>query len=178
MKETLSNVLCVALAVVLVVGAILLGAVRGWSGEREAALHSVSEGGELSELLENRAMDAANLYVVAARHLPATDETLAALARCRDTLMDERADGQSLALADAALTDAALALAEKLPALDSVRQSARDQAYISTLTRTLSEATNLRRSYAAIVEDFNTRLNRSLTGKLAMLLGVKPLAAQ
>lgn len=178
MKETLSNVLCMALTVVLVVGAILLGAVRGWSGEREAALHSVSAGGELSALLENRAMDAANLYVVAARHLPAADETLTALANCRDTLMDERADGQSLALADAALTETALALAEKLPALDSVQQSVRDQAYISTLTRTLGEATNLTRSYAAIVEDFNARLNGSLTGKLAMLLGVQPLTAQ
>ncbi len=178
MKETLMTVLCMTLTVALVVGAILLGAVRGWSGERDAALHSISEGGELAEMLENRAMDAANLYVVAARHLPETDETLAALRRCRDTLTDERADGQALALADAALTDAALTLAETLPALDSVRQSARDQAYISTLTRTLGEATGLTRSYAAIVEDFNARLNRSLTGKLAMLLGVQPLAAQ
>ena len=79
--------------------------------------------------------------------------------------------------ADAELTRLAARLQQELPQLASVQQSSRDQAYITTLTRTLLAAQSVTDSYNAQVESFNRRLEASLTGKLAQLLGVQPLTA-
>ena len=83
-----------------------------------------------------------------------------------------------MARADAAISAAAAHLASLLPELPSVQASPRDQAYISTLTRTLSEDAGAADAFAAAVQDYNARLTGSLTGRLAMLLGVEPLTAQ
>jgi len=178
MKNTLSTVLCIALTAVLIVGAVLLGAVRGWGGERDKALHTLTQDAELASALQNRAMDAANLAVVAARHLPADNGDVAALRRAYAAASKDNATAQELAQADAALTQAAMNLAKTLPSLDSVQASARDQVYISTLTRTLSETTDAGAAYAAAVEDYNARLTRSLSGRIAMLLGVGTLGLE
>ena len=178
MKNTLTTILCVLCAIALAAGAVCLGAYRGWSREREAALHTVSADGELSTALEERAMDAANLIVVASRHLPEGDADLTSLKEVRAVLTDTSATAADKTRADAQLTALAEKLASSLPLLDSVQGSARDQVYISTLTRTLAQGTDSAAAYAAAVQRFNDRLSASLTGRLAMLLGVKPLAAK
>lgn len=176
MKNTMTNVLCVVLVAAMVVAAVGIGAVRGWNGQREEALTSLSETGELGAAIQVRAMDAANLAVVAARHLT-DDADVAALRSAYDTICGSSATPAQLADADNAISIAAVRLAEKLTMLDSVQASSRDKAYISSLTRTLSETSGASTAYAAIMEDYNTRLTSSLTGKLAMLLGVQPLSA-
>lgn len=179
MKKKLSTVLCVIAAVVLVIAASCIGAVRGWRSERENALHPLTGSEEMTLSLENRAMDAANLRVVASRHLPASDARLSQLQSASDTLSGASSESlDSLVRADALLTDTAASLGAELPTLASVKDSARDQAYISTLTRTLSQQTGLDTQFTSAACDFNDRLTGSLTGKLAILLGVTPLDIQ
>lgn len=177
MKKTLTTILTVILTVALLAAAISVGAVRGWGSERAKVLGLISQDGELSQQLGERAMDAANLAVVAARHLSENDSALQALYSCRDIFMAAD-DAYALAQADTALTQLASLLCNKLMILESVQKSRRDQVYISTLTRALADSTSLSQTYADKAADFNRRLNASLTGKLAMLLGVKPVAAQ
>ena len=176
MKSKWITVLCVAVAVVLTVASVGIGAVRGWSGEREKVLATFTEDSSLHEYLDTRAMDAANLIVVASRHLAADDAALTALQSARATLLNTAASVEQLSRADAAITEAAKTLADDLPKLDSVKASSRDQAYVTTLTRTLSAATDVTSAYDAAVKTFNERMDGSLTGMLAKLLGVSNLA--
>ena len=76
MGKRASSALCLALTVALVLAAVALGAYRGWSGERRQALETFTENTALRDYLEERSMDAANLRVVAARHLDREDEDL------------------------------------------------------------------------------------------------------
>lgn len=175
MKFSFSTLLCVLLCVALTACALCLGAVRGWNAEREEALGALSVQGELYPQLSIRAMDAANLAVVVSRHLAADDARLQQLRALRQTLESEKSTLEELAAADSALTALALRLSQELPQLSSVQASARDQTYISSLTRTLGEATDVAASYARQMEDYNDRLTSSLTGRLAMLLGVEAL---
>lgn len=175
MKNTITNVLCVVLVAAMVAAAVGIGAVRGWNGQREQALTALSETGELGAAVQVRAMDAANLAVVAARHLT-DDPDVAALRSAYSTICGGSAEPAQLAVADDAISAAAASLAEKLTGMDSVQRSERDRVYISSLTRTLSETSGASVAYTAMMEDYNTRLAASPTGRLAMLLGVKPLA--
>lgn len=178
MKQTLSTALCVCLCLALVSLAVCIGAVRGWAGERERTLRAFSQGGEMFHQLDERAMDAANLAVVAARHLPKDDPSLTALQDARRVIISEHASMQDKADADAALCEAASRLARMLPELASVQASARDQAYISALTQTLAEASTLMADYTDCALSFQHRLSSSFTGRLAMALGVEPLPLQ
>lgn len=176
MKDTLTTILCVLLTIAMVAGAVCIGAVRGWNGEQRDTLRILSAGGELNEPLRLRAMDAANLAVVASRHLT-DDPDVIALRQAYSTVCKVNSSAADRAQADAAISAAAASLARKLPELSSVQASQRDQAYISALTRTLSQPTGSADAFSAAVEDYNRRLQSSLTGKLAMLLGVEPIPA-
>ena len=178
MKGILLTILCVVLALALVVFAVGSGAVRGWSGEREQALNTLRHSTDMAALLQNRAMDAANLAVVAARHLDAAYPDLLTLRKAYTVLTDTAAQPADVAAADAALTQAAAALAQALPPLASVQADERDQVYISTLTRSLAEGTGAADAFANAAADFNRRLAASPTGQLAMFLGVEPLPVQ
>jgi len=175
MKNTLSTILCVLLTIALVAGAVCIGAVRGWHNEQVATLEAISVGSDLSEPLRNRGMDAANLAVVATRHLPPKDPDVVSLQQAYFKICKTNSSALERAQADALIAIAAASLAERLPELPSVQASQRDQAYISALTRTLSQPTTFAEDYATALEDYNARLNKSLTGKLAMLLGVEPI---
>ncbi|MBR4082013.1 MAG: hypothetical protein IKK21_09545 [Clostridia bacterium] len=178
MKQTLISVLTVLLAVALAAGAVCLGAVRGWTSERGEAAALLSDTGSLREALSERMMDAANLLVVVSRHLPQEDEGLTALRNALTTCRSETAQAQDIIGADREITRLAAQWAESLPLLDSVKSSARDQAYITSLTRVLAEDSNVTGRYQSQSAAFNERMNGSLTGQLAMLLGVEPLPQQ
>lgn len=177
-KGILSTVMCVVLALALIVFAVGSGAVRGWQGERTKALDTLRQSTDMASLLENRAMDAANLSVVAARHLDADHPDLLALKNAYAILTSDASPAADIAAADAALTQAAVNLAQLLPELPSVQADQRDQVYVSTLTRTLAEMTSVADVFDAAVKDFNRRLASSPTGQLAMFLGVEPLPVQ
>lgn len=176
MKQSFSTAMCVLLCAVLIVLAVCIGSVRGWSGERERTLQAFTQGGEIYAQLEERAMDAANLAVVTARHLPKDDPSLQALQDARRVLISASSSLQDKANADANLSAAAAELGHALPELASVQASSRDQAYISSLTRTLAEGTTIAADYAERARSFNQRISNSITGDLAMLLGVDLLA--
>lgn len=170
MKNTLTTILCILLSAALAAGAVCIGARNGWLKERDNAIAAFS-GGESADSFETRAMDAANLYVVAARHLSADDPRLAALQDARATLQSQTVTSSDKAQADVALTSLAQELSTVLPALDSVQASPRDQVYVAALTRTLTQGHDAV-AYALSARDFNQRMEASLTGRLAMLLGV------
>ncbi|MBQ2952132.1 MAG: hypothetical protein IJE07_01105 [Clostridia bacterium] len=172
MKISLSNILFALLCVALLGVALGLGSVRGWSADRDEILNAFSADGELHTLLENRGMDAANLCVVAARHLPENDADLLALSATSGTLLSGVEDAQALLDADAVITDVALRFADSLPQLTSMQQSQRDMAYLTMLSGSLGRKSSLTHNYTAMVEDFNQQLTTSLSGKIAMLLGV------
>ena len=71
--------------------------------------------------LQHRGYDAANLAVVAARHLPADDGVLAALREGSRTLLSGTEDMALLLSADDEVTNAAMRLADSLPALSTVQ---------------------------------------------------------
>lgn len=175
MKNTLLTLLCVLLCAALVAGAVCIGAKRGWEERRSEVLSLAAEEAGLSASLEERGMDAANLAVVAARHLDAADPDLISLRELSALLVDDGLSAAEKAQADVKLTALAEALAASLPQLDGVKQSARDQVYVSALTRTLTQGTDAYSVYTAMARDFNDELTSSLTGRLAMLLGVAPL---
>lgn len=173
MKNTVSTILCILLATAMAVAAVGIGAVRGWSGQREEALSILSADSELGLTLQSRGMDAANLAVVAARHLT-DDDDVNALRRAYCTISGT-ATAAELVWADGEISRAARSLSEKLADRASVQQSERDRAYISTLTRTLAEGTEATAAYQSAVADYNARLKTSPTGRVAMLLGVQPI---
>ncbi|MBQ8654371.1 MAG: hypothetical protein IJ507_05470 [Clostridia bacterium] len=173
MKNTLTTILCLLMAVALAAGAVCIGARRGWAQEREETLSAFLTG-EGSVAADERAMDAANLAVVAARHLPADDPRLTSLQELRQVLQSRTASAEEKTQADASLTALAAQLAAELPMLESVRNSARDQVYIATLTSTLTQGRDAM-AFAVSAQDFNRRLASSLTGRLAILLGVEPI---
>lgn len=175
MKITLSNILIALLCAALICAALLVGAVRGWNGEREEALSALTEKGEMRTQLEERGMDAANLSVVAARHLASDNADLLALQAASRTLLSDTQDIQAILQADATITSVALRFSTELPLLPSVQHSSRDQTYISMLTASLGKKSSLTNGYTQLVEDYNHRLSSSIMGRLAMLLGVDPL---
>lgn len=175
MKNVLTTALAVLAAIVLAAGAVCIGAVNGWKSEREEALSVGETNAELTGLLETRAMDAANLAVVASRHLPEDDKQLALLRDAQSVLRKGTGSMQELISADALITEIAAAFGKSLPVLPSVQASQRDQVYISMLTRTLSEGESAAALFRLSADDFNARLNASLTGRLARLLGVEPI---
>ena len=175
MKPNGNTLLSILLCAVLVLAALCIGSFRGWSSERADILHAFTKKGEMHTRLQHRGYDAANLAVVAARHLPADDGDLAALREGSRTLLSGTEDMALLLSVDDDVTNAALRLADSLPTLSTVQASQRDQTYISMLTAALSPRDSVRHSYTLLAEDFNQRLEGSLLGRLALLMGVNPL---
>lgn len=175
MKITLRHILFALMCVALLAVALSLGAVRGWSADRREVRCALTREGEMRTRLEYRGMDAANLAVVAARHLPGEDADLLALRSASQTLLSGTEDIGALLAADAVITDIALRFAQDLPQQASLQASQRDQAYLTMLTGSLGRKSSLNHAYTLMVEDFNQQLTTSLSGRVAMLLGVDPL---
>ncbi len=171
MKEKIINILSVVGCIVLLIIALCIGAVGGWRDEKETLYASAPE---MGQALQNRAMDAANLAVVAARHVTDTDPSVMALREAFELLQRNDLTMQQLLDADKALANAVADLAQRLPALPSMQASARDTAYLTALTRTLSVDSGLDTVLTEAQEAFDKRLSSSLTGRIAMLFGVRP----
>ena len=174
MRRTLSSILTVVLCAVLLLGAVCVGSWRSWARKRDAAVDFLNTDVQLTELAQTRLMDGANLAVVAARHLPAGDAELTALQDAVRGLYDEHTARELLAQ-EQTVTAAAAAIIRRLGQLPSVQESSRDQAYLTGLSASLSGESRAQAVLTAFCDDFNSRMSASLTGRLALLLGVKPL---
>lgn len=173
MKNKLSVALSVLVCAVLVFAALGIGAVKGWKQEKADVLAALDRGGELYSLRQTRAMDAMNLCAMAQRHLPSDsdDADVAALRDGAGTLTG-KSDLQAILAADKDISAAAARLKVKLQGLDD-----RDKDYLSALVDALSPANGVNSRYTDISEDFNGRFTSSIMGKLAAMLGVKPVSA-
>ena len=171
--KILSIVLSVLLCAVLAAAGIACGVRNGWLTEREQALSLTGDLAAMAALIDEHAMDAANLTVVAGRHLPAEDEQLVQLSTAAATLAQAKADVQTLVDMDVTIRRIATAFAQELPKLPSVQESARAQVYVAMLTGSLTEGASAAELFAASADAFNTALDTSFTGWLAKLLGVE-----
>ena len=127
-------------------------------------------------MLTARAEAACNILTVAKRHLSETDEALQAVDACRRTLQAENESLSRKAESSARLTESADALLAKLAALPSVQQDSRDKMYVeSYLPQMLeeSEEKTAGANYNLAAAQFNSSLRGSLSGWLAMALGVR-----
>lgn len=182
MKQKLLNAISIILCVLMVAAALLIGIRSGWMDERQEALNQqgawVVDSSTDLERLNSYAADCANLAVVAARHLGTDDLRVVTLRSAYAAYAEDASSAQlaALAQANAQAAEAAAALAEELPALASVQASERDQVYVSTLCRVVATPPSCIHSASQeAAAQFNARLNASLLGRLAMLLGVQPL---
>ncbi len=171
MKQKVINVLSVVGCILLLIIALCIGAVGGWRDEKESLYASAPE---MGQALQNRAMDAANLAVVAARHVTDADPSVMALREAFELLQRNDLTMQQMLNADKALSGAVADLAQRLPTLPSMQASARDSTYLTALTRALSVDSGLEMVLTEAQEAFDKRLSSSLTGRIAMLFGVRP----
>lgn len=156
----------------LVCAGLVIGAYKGWSGER-AQVEQLQ--GSLESMIGTRVESAYNLLTVAQRHLPKEDARLAAVASDRDILEGNAALPEKAA-ANTRLTQDGQALLDALAALSSVQQDDRDRMYVeSYLPQMLeeSEEKTTGAQYNLAAAQFNTNLRRSFSGRLALALGVK-----
>ncbi len=162
------------LMVILVVGSVIFGAYRGWSDER-ARVNETYAG--LESMLQTRVETAYNILAVAKRHVPETDEGYQRVSMDLGQLDNAYTDLGRKAEANDALGRDAAALLKALGELDSVKQDSRDKMYVDNyLPQMLSESEQMTvgATYNQAAAEFNGRINRTFSGFLAKLMGIKP----
>lgn len=175
MKPRLSMGVCVLISLVLVLVGLGYGTYGGFADERKAATDLLSQANGLTDVLEYRGADGLNLCVVAERHLTG-DEAVSTLRELSRTLADSASALSQRRDADKRLDAAVSAVAEKLAQTDSFQQSERDQRYLTLLRgdmQSLSQSA-VSDTYNAAAEAFNAKLNNTVMGRLAGLLGIQP----
>lgn len=176
MKFRLPLPLCIAICAVLVLGGLVYGSVGGLTDSRARVEALLTADGGLEETLFNRGCDARNLLVIAGRYLP-EDGDAAALREAADVLQSAAPIEEKRA-ADARLTEAAQALAERVRAAEGFPSRPDDE---NNLRIVLERDLGLKDSSSAAAKDYNTaaqgfnaRLAEPVNGFLPRLLGVKP----
>lgn len=168
MKKTISTALLFIISAVLVLSGVLYGSYKGWR-EESARVTMVYESADgLKNMLSYRANDGANLEKVALRHVDKNDAQLQAVLECRAVLLSESATLHDKFLANQRLSETSGALIASLSKLPSVVASQRDQSYLKSIERDLNllNQSSAASMYNEAAHDYNTRLNRSLGGRL------------
>ncbi len=172
MNRKLNAVLAFLAMLILLGGAVLWGAYKGWSQERSRVESSM---GSLQEMLGARREIGNNILTVARRHLPAQDPLLTALSADITQLAEEEGFGR-LAAVNADFEKDAQALLSRLCALASVQADERDLMYAQAmLPQALEESARLteQAEYNREAEDFNQNMDRRFSGRIAAWLGVE-----
>lgn len=155
----------------MMLAAFGVGSYRGFTREKlqvDLAL------GSLSDLMNTRIEMANNLLTVAKRHLPQDDELVLQIKEDIRML-----SGESLALkaqANEQLGEHSALLLYRLAALDSVTADARDYSYVTGyLPRGFEQSAQWADAglYNSAAQKYNDRLQNTLNGKTALLLGVQ-----
>lgn len=156
---------------VMLVAAFAVGAYRGYFNDRiqvELALSS------LSDVLQARIEMGYNLLTVARRHLPEDDALVVSVQGSIRTLEGD-AGLAAKAAANAQLSRDSRDLLNKLEGMDSVQTDQRDLRYVTGLLPRGFETSAQwadAEAYNSAVREFNKRLNTTLNGRVAKLLGV------
>ena len=160
--------------VVLIIGSVLFGAYKGWS-EEKAHVDATYAG--LESMLQTRVETAYNILAVAKRHVPETDEAYQRVSMDLGQLDNAYSDLGRKAEANDALGRDAAALLKTLAELDTVKNDSRDKMYVDNyLPQMLSESEQMTvgATYNQAAAEFNGRINRTFSGFLAKLMGIKP----
>lgn len=172
MRRTSTAVLSTVLLFIMLAAAVLWGAYRGWQQERTQVEQSIQG---LHEMLSARREVAHNVLTVADRHLPKDDALVAALRQDTQAMARRNTLSQSAAL-NARVERQAREVLQALSQLTTVREDDRDLMYVSAmLPQALEQTAKLteQAAYNQLAEDYNTRKARSLSGRLAGMLGVQ-----
>ena len=176
--KKLSAGMSILITVVLILCGLCLGTVRGFQKERAEVTGLLQEESGLADVLMYRGADGLNLYAVAQRHIPGTEELenlrifSAALAAPGGKLSEKQElDG----LLDGSVND----VVTLLEGSESYLASQRDQSYVTMLKNDMNSLAgqSFYTEYSVAAEEFNTRLESTLMGKVAGWLGVKPCTA-
>ena len=163
-----------ALMIVLIAGSVVYGAYKGWNKEIKPVQETYAG---LESMLQTRIESAYNVLAVARRHVAETNEAYRKVNEDRERLEDSRASLSEKAAANESLALDAAALLDELKNMDSVRADERDRMYVeSYLPQMLAQSEEKTASavYNQAAADFNSRLNRTFSGLIAKLIGVKP----
>jgi len=174
MKQRLSIGVCVLISLALFVFGVLYGVVSGFHDDRAYVLSLWDGDNGLRTALDYRGADGLNLCVVARRHLPG-DMDISALEAAALNLRNPQATPPMKKQADARLTETVTKVAEKLRDAPSLRQNARDSAYLEMLAAgDMVSQSALIHAYNQAAEDFNRQLEGSFIGAVARILGATP----
>ncbi|MBR0407516.1 MAG: hypothetical protein IJI53_05735 [Clostridia bacterium] len=164
----------IVIMIVLVIGSVLFGAYKGWTTEKA---HVDATYAGLESMLQTRVETAYNILTVAKRHLPETDEAYQRVSMDLGQLDNAYTDLGRKAQANEALAQDAAALLKALAQMDSVKSDSRDEMYVNNYLPQMlseSEAKTEGAAYNQAAAEFNGRINRTFSGFLAKLMGIKP----
>ena len=176
MKPKLTIGLSVLISLILLLFGLVYGNVSGYADER-AHVNALLEGDSgLLTVVGYRASDALNLCVVAGRHLTG-DTDVEALCAAAKALRQEAQPLDTVKAEDAALSDAFAAVARKLAATASLKQSERDTQYLDMLSSDFEEygQSEIFNTYNQAAAEFNEKLSTPVMGDVARFFGVKAL---
>ncbi|NLC33583.1 MAG: hypothetical protein GX781_09860 [Clostridiales bacterium] len=167
-------VLAFLVMIILLSGAISLGAYRGWSEKKLAVEKSMDS---LFEMLTARREIGSNILSVAQRYLPKDHEMMAGLHQDIADLARESSFTQ-LANANEHFEQHAASLLATLKSLPSVQNNDRDLMYVEQmLPQALEKSARMteQTEYNQQAMAFNTEMDQLFSGKIAQLLGIKPV---
>lgn len=164
------------LMIVLILGGVVYGAYKGWTGERKP-VDATYEG--LESMLQTRVESANNVLTVARRHIPDTDETLQKVVRDLEDLEGKNASLSQKARGNENLSLDAKALLSLLSGLESVQTDSRDKMYVENYLPQMlsqSEEKTAGAAYNQAAAEFNSRINHTFSGWIARnILRIRPV---
>lgn len=172
MNKKINAFLAFLAMLILLAGAVMWGAYRGWSQERRQVESSM---GTLYEMLGARREIGHNILTVAGRHLPETDAHIRALREDIEALSKD-GDFDKLARANARFEKDAKELLDALKEQPTLKRDERDSMYAtSMLPQALEQSARMteQAEYNRQAADFNQSMDDRLSGRLARFLGVK-----
>ncbi len=172
MNGTARAILAFFLMVILISAAFAVGAWRGFTGDREQVELALDS---LSDVLDTRVEMGQNLLTVARRHLQKDHPLIKAVEKDIAELSGGSALLKKAAINERFTADAD-ALLKELEASPTVQGDARDLSYVTgLLPRGLEQSARWADAgqYNKAAQEFNSRLNGQLNGRLAKLLGVR-----
>lgn len=173
MKGTGRAVLAFLAMLVMLAAAFAIGSYRGYLNEK---LNVEMASGSLDEVLDARIEMGNNLLTVASRHVSQDDPLLVSIQKQLHALKGEGSISEKSA-ANEVLGQDGKALLTQLESLPSVQNDARDLRYVTGLLPRgfeQSEQWADAQNYNAAAAAFNDRLNGTINGYVARLLGIQP----
>lgn len=173
MHKKSNAVLSFLLMLVLLAASISIGAYKGWSEKKAEVEQSM---GSLFEMLIARREIGSNILSVAKRHLDSDDEMMKSLQKDIADLA-KNSSFSDLAKANERFDHDAAALLSHLSSQPSIQTDDRDLMYIEQmLPQALEKSARMteQAEYNQQALTFNQDMNKSYSGRIAQLLGVKP----